>query len=171
MTREQVQAGKTSVWTDKAARQLIVERVFDAPRDIVWKAWTDPVELAKWWGPRGWATTNYKLELKPGGVWHYCMRGPDSVESWGKGVYREILAPERLVYFDVFSDAEGTTNEAMPGMLITLEFADLGGKTKITSTAELGSAEQLDAIIAMGVVQGLSETWDRLQELVSVASA
>jgi uncharacterized protein YndB with AHSA1/START domain len=169
MAREQVKTGTTSVWTDKTERLLIVERVFDAPRDLVWKAWTDPEQLAKWWGPRGWATTNYKLELKPGGVWHYCMRGPEGAESWGKGVYREIVEPERLVYYDVFSDADGNTVENMPGMLITLEFADLGSKTQLTSTGEFATAEQLDSIIAMGVVQGLSETWDRLEEFLADA--
>jgi uncharacterized protein YndB with AHSA1/START domain len=97
------------------------------------------------------------------------MRGPDGAESWGKGIYREIVEPERLVYFDVFSDAEGNTNESMPGMLITMEFADVGGKTKLTSTAEFGTAEQLESIIAMGVVTGLTETWDRLEELLAAA--
>jgi uncharacterized protein YndB with AHSA1/START domain len=169
MAREQVKTGTTSVWTDETERLLIVERVFDAPRELVWKAWTDPDQLAKWWGPRGWVTANYKLELKPGGVWHYCMRGPEGAESWGKGVYREIVEPERLVYYDVFSDAAGSTVEGMPGMLITLELADLAGKTKVTSTAEFATAEQLGAIVEMGVVRGLSETWDRLEEFLAGA--
>lgn len=169
MAREQVKTGTTSVWMDKPERLLIVERVFDAPRELVWKAWTDPEQLAKWWGPRGWATTNYKLELKSGGVWHYCMRGPEGAESWGKGVYREIVEPERLVYYDVFSDADGNTVEGMPGMLITVEFADRGAKTKLSSTAEFATAEQLESIIAMGVVTGLTETWDRLEEFLAGA--
>ena len=97
------------------------------------------------------------------------MRGPEGAESWGKGVYREIVEPERLVYYDVFSDADGNTIEGMPGMLITLEFADDGGKTKLTSVAEFATAEQLESIIAMGVVTGLSETWDRLEELLADA--
>jgi uncharacterized protein YndB with AHSA1/START domain len=84
-------------------------------------------------------------------------------------VYREIVEPERLVYFDVFSDADGNTVEGMPGMLITLEFADFAGKTKVTSTAEFATAEQLESIVAMGVVQGLTETWDRLEELLASA--
>ncbi|MBI5290046.1 MAG: SRPBCC domain-containing protein [Chloroflexi bacterium] len=167
MTREQVQAGTTSVWTDKAERLLIVERVFDAPRDLVWKAWTDPEQMEKWWGPRGWATMNKEMDVRPGGVWHYCMTGPEGVESWGKAIYREVVPPERLVYLDVFSDAEGRTNEARPTMVITMEFTDLGGKTKLTSTGELPTAEDLEAIVAMGVVPGLTETLDRLEEFLA----
>lgn len=169
MAREEVQTGTTSVWTDKADKLLIVERVFGARRELVWRAWTDAEQLAKWWGPRGWTTTNYKLELKPGRVWHFCIRGPEGAESWGKGVYREIVEPERLVYYDVFSDADGNTVEGMQGMLITLDFEDLGGKTKVTSTAEFATAEQLGSIVAMGVVKGLSETWDRLEEFLAGA--
>ena len=170
MAREQVKVGTTSVWTDKVKRLLIVERTFDAPRELVWKAWTEPEQLGRWWGPRGWVTTSYKLDLQPGGVWHYCIRGPEGAESWGKGVYREIAEPARLVYVDVFSDADGNTVESMPAMLITIDFGDLDGKkTKLRSTAELATAEQLESIIAMGVVTGLTETWDRLEEFLAGA--
>jgi uncharacterized protein YndB with AHSA1/START domain len=161
---EQISTETTSVWTNKAERKLIVERVFDAPRELVWKAWTEPEHMARWWGPRGWTTTNERMDVRPGGVWHYCMRGPEGAESWGKSVYREIVEPERLVYYDVFSDSDGNTVEGMPGMLITLELADLGDKTKLTSRAEFATVEQLEAVLAMGVVKGLSETWDRMEE-------
>ena len=164
MTREQVRNGPTSIQADRAERQLIVERVFDAPRALVWKAWTEPERIARWWGPQGWDTTNYTMDVKPGGVWHYCMRGPDGTESWGKAVYRDIVPPERLVYYDVFSDAAGGTNEEMFGMLITIEFTEIGQKTQVTSITEFASVEQLEAILAMGVVEGVSQTWDRLDE-------
>ncbi len=164
MALEELSTETTLVWANRADRKLIVERVIDAPRELVWRAWTVPEQIARWWGPRGWTTTNYAMDVRPGGVWHYCMRGAGGEESWGKAVYREIVEPERLVYYDVFSDAGGNTVEGMPGMLITLELADLGGKTKLTSYAEFATVEQLESILAMGVVQGLSETWDRMAE-------
>ncbi|MBI5283561.1 MAG: SRPBCC domain-containing protein [Chloroflexi bacterium] len=167
MTLEQLSTGPTSVWVNRAGRQLIVERVFDAPRDLVWRAWITADVIARWWGPRGWTTTNYQMDVRPGGVWHYCMRGPEGVESWGKAVYREVVEPERLVFYDVFSDADGNTVEGMPGMLITLEFADLDGKTRLTSRTEFATTEELESLLAMGVIQGLSETWDRLEEYLA----
>jgi uncharacterized protein YndB with AHSA1/START domain len=164
MATEQLQSGTTTVTANKDDLQLVVERVFDAPRELVWKAFTEPEHMARWWGPRGWNTTNERMEVKPGGVWHYCMRGPGGEESWGKAVYREVIAPSRLVYVDVFSDSEGNTNENMPEMLITTEFIAEGNKTRVRSSSKFAAAEQLEAIVKMGVVQGITETWDRLAE-------
>jgi uncharacterized protein YndB with AHSA1/START domain len=171
MAREQLQTGAMQVWSDLPRRELIVERVFDAPRERVWKAWTDPDQLASWWGPRGWQTTNYRFELRPGGVWHYCMRGPNGMESWGRGTFREIVEPERISYVDEFSNPEGAINEDLPGGLIIVNtFEDLGGgKTRVTSRTEFKNEDQLKALIDMGMLQGLAETWDRLAELVSAA--
>jgi uncharacterized protein YndB with AHSA1/START domain len=171
MAVEQLQKGTTSVWSDADKKELKVERVFDAPRDLVWKAWTDPDQLAAWWGPRGWATTNYKFEFKPGGMWHYCMRGPDGMESWGRGIFKEIVAPERFSYVDEFSNPDGGVDENMPGSIfIENVFEDLGGsKTKLVSRSELQSAEQLKSLVEMGMLQGLTETWDRLAEFLAKA--
>jgi uncharacterized protein YndB with AHSA1/START domain len=158
---------KTKVSTNLEDRTLVVERVFDAPREIVWKAWTEPERIARWWGPRGWQTSNAAFDFRPGGVWHYCMRGPDGLESWGKALYREIVPPERIVYVDVFSDKDGNVAPGMPEMLVTIEFADLGGKTRISARTEFATREQMQSILDMGVVQGLTETWDRLEEYLS----
>ncbi len=148
---------------------LTVERTFDAPRESVFKAFTEPDRIAQWWGPRGWSTTNYRMEVQPGGVWHYCMRGPDGMESWGIATYDEIVEPERIVYTDNFSDAEGNISENMPGMRITMEFHDLNGKTRLVSRSEFASAEALQSVMEMGTKQGLTETWDRLEEFVQAA--
>ena len=150
-------------------REMVVSRVFDAPRDLVWKAWTDPEALKQWWGPRAWPTTYCTIDLRVGGAWHYRMTGPDGAESWGKGIYQEITPPERLVYIDVFSDAEGNTNESMPTLEVTVEFHDRDGKTEVVSTSQTATKEQLDALLGMGVVEGVSETWDRLEEYLARA--
>ncbi len=152
-------------------RVLVLERVFDAPRDLVFKMFQEPEHLKRWWGPRGWELPVCSVDFRPGGVWHYCMKCVDQnqgefygMESWGKGVYKEIVEPETIVYSDYFSDAEGNTNETMPSTGIKLEFIDLGGRTKLVNRAEYVSAEDLKTVMDMGMLQGITETWDRLEE-------
>jgi uncharacterized protein YndB with AHSA1/START domain len=86
------------------------------------------------------------------------------MESWGKGVYSEIVEPERIIYTDYFSDAEGKVNESLPSTDVTLEFVDLGGRTKLINRAVYGSAEALQTVLDMGMLQGITETWNRLAE-------
>jgi uncharacterized protein YndB with AHSA1/START domain len=158
---------KTKFTTDLDALTLVVERTFDSPRDLVFKAWSEPERIVQWWGPRGWATTNYAMDFRPGGVWHYCMRGPDGMESWGRAVYREIVPPQRIVYVDSFSDAEGNVVPGAPEMVITLEFADVSGKTALTSRTKFASRKDMESILGMGVVEGATETWGRLEEYLA----
>ena len=83
-----------------------ISRIFDAPRDKVWKAWTETERLKQWWGPAGFKVHTCKVDLRPGGIFHYGMTAPDGTEMWGRFVYREIKAPERLVFIVSFSDAK-----------------------------------------------------------------
>ncbi|WP_134684915.1 SRPBCC domain-containing protein [Brevibacillus migulae] len=152
-------------------RVLVLERVFDAPRELVFKMFKEPEHLKRWWGPRGWEVPVCTVDFRPGGVWHYCMKCVDQnqgdffgMESWGKGVYKEIVEPEKIVYTDYFSDAEGNVNEAMPSTEITMEFIDQDGKTKLVNRAEYVSADALKTVMDMGMLQGITETWDRLEE-------
>ena len=115
-----------------------ISRVFDAPRDRVWKSWTEAERLKQWWGPKGFVVTHCKVDLRPGGSMHYCLRMPDGNEMWGKFAYREIVKPERLVFVNSFSDPKGGVTRH-PGhaswpleMLSTILFEELGGKTKVT---------------------------------------
>jgi len=153
---------KTNVATDVAARTIIASRTFDAPRDLVFRAFTEPEQLAHWRGPQRWKTETRTLDLRPGGIWHYCMTGPDGMESWGVGTYQEVTPPSRLVYTDAFSDAEGNISAAMPQTTIVMEFAEEGGKTTVTSSTRFASDEDIQAVLKMGVVEGLTQTWDRL---------
>ncbi|WP_188456433.1 SRPBCC domain-containing protein [Virgibacillus oceani] len=152
-------------------RDLIMERTFDAPRELVFKVFTEPEHLEQWWGPEGWQTTVKKFELKPDGIWHYCMRCEDKdqgdfygQESWGKSVYHEIVEPEKIVYTDMFSDAEGNTNENMPGIKITMTFIEQSGKTKIVTRSEFPSEEDLKKIMEMGVVEGTASQYECLDD-------
>lgn len=155
--------------TTTAGQQLTVERIFDAPRTLVFDAWSKPELLAQWWGPKGWTLPVCNLDLRPGGVWHYCMRGPAGEESWGKAIYHEIVAPERIVYTDYFSDAEGNISEKMPAASITLLFAEQDGKTKVTSYAQYPTAADLETVIKMGMIEGMTETLDRLDQYLANA--
>jgi len=148
-------------------QELVITRVFDAPRDLVFKAGTEPQRLMRWWGPNGFTTPFCKVDLRPGGVFHYCMRSPEGQDYWGRGVYREIVEPERIVYLDSFADEEGTPVEpAHYGMspghpaetLVTVTFTEHGGTTKVT----LHHAVPEAVLERSGIQQGWTEMLDRL---------
>ncbi|AIQ15102.1 SRPBCC domain-containing protein [Paenibacillus durus] len=152
-------------------QELVLERVFDAPRELVFKAFSEAEHLKHWWGPRGWTLPVCTIDFRPGGIWHYCMKCVDEkqgdfygMESWGKAVYQDIVEPEKIVYTDYFSDAEGNITEGMPSSDITMEFIEQDGKTKIISRGRFESAEALKTVMDMGMEQGITETWDRLAE-------
>jgi uncharacterized protein YndB with AHSA1/START domain len=128
---------------------FVISRVFDAPRDQVWKAWTEAERLKKWWGPAGFKVHTCKVDLRPGGIFHYGMTAPDGSDMWGKMAYREIEAPKKLVFINSFSDPKGGVarhpwHMSWPlEMLSTITFESLGrdagsdakgqgGKTKVT---------------------------------------
>ncbi len=121
-----------------AQRPFIISRTFDAPRDLVWKAFTDPERMKHWWGPKGFTVRVAKMDFRPGGTYHYCLQSPDGKDMWGKFVYREIDAPERIVFVDSFSDEKGgltrhPMHQAWPlEMLSTFTLTESKGKTTLT---------------------------------------
>lgn len=152
-------------------RVLVLERVFDAPRALVFAMYSQAEHLQNWWGPRGWELPVCEVDFRPGGVWHYCMKCVDKaqgdfygMESWGKAVYEEIVDPERIVYTDSFSDAGGNTNEEMPSTKVTVTFVELGAQTRLISRAEYVTPEALKKVMDMGMLEGITQTWDRLEE-------
>ena len=110
-----------------ASRELVITRRFDAPRDLVWKAWSERERAMKWWGPHGFTLTHLEWDQRPGGAWRAVMRSPDGREYPQHGVYKEIRPPERLVYTFIW-DEDGPESE----MLVTVTFAERGGKTDMT---------------------------------------
>jgi uncharacterized protein YndB with AHSA1/START domain len=118
--------------------KFVISRTFDAPRALVWQAWTDAAHLARWFGPKGCTLSTCLLDLRPGGICHYCMRTHDGHEMWGKWVFREIVAPEKLVLVSSFSDAKGgltrhPLNANWPlETLSTTTFAEVEGRTTLT---------------------------------------
>lgn len=117
---------------------FVISRLLDAPRDKVWKAWTEVERLKQWWGPKGFTVSHCTLDLRPGGTMHYCLRSPDGNDMWGRFVYREIVKPERLVWVNSFSDEKGgvTRHPMSPDwpreMLTTVSFAEQKGGTLVT---------------------------------------
>jgi uncharacterized protein YndB with AHSA1/START domain len=122
-------AARPDQTTDSAQRELVVTRVFDAPRRLVFRAWTDPAQAARWWGPRGFTTISCEMDVRPGGAWRRCMRAPAGTTHCGRGVYREIVEPERLVFTYAWEDAAGHPGDET---LVTVAFAEQGSKTKLT---------------------------------------
>ena len=114
---------------ESAERVLAIERIFDAPPSLVFKAWTDPQHLVHWYGPRGFTLPSCKLDLRPGGAWRSCMLSPEGREHWVRGVFREIVEPERLGFtYAHENEGEASGHET----LVTVTFAEQGGKTKLT---------------------------------------
>jgi len=170
MTRNQLSNKLTTRVEDQ---DLTMERIFDAPRELVFKAFSKPEHLANWWGPKGWETINSTFEFKPEGVWHYCMRCTDKnqgdfygQELWCKSVYHEIVVPEKIIYTDAFSDEEGNISDSMPGNLVTLMFVEHEAKTKLIMRYQLGSSETAQEVMDSGFINGLRSSFDRLDDFL-----
>lgn len=162
---------KFKVGEDK--QTLVVERLFDAPRDKVWDAYTKPELLARWWGPNGWETEIKHMDFSVGGYWHYCMRCVDKaqgdfygMESWGRGDYTAISAPDSFSYDDAFSNEAGEPNPDMPVSHTRVELNEEADKTRLTSTTRYDNPEALSQVLAMGLEEGLKQTLDNLENLV-----
>jgi uncharacterized protein YndB with AHSA1/START domain len=164
-TETTMEPGQYAKFTLIGEREIQMSRVFDAPREVVFRAWTEADALKRWWGPQGHTMTHCTVDLRPGGAWHYCFRSEEGQESWGKATYREIVAPKRLVYADVFSDAEG--NELSEPMVMTFTFEDADGKTLLTGRTLFTSTEHRDQILSFGVEQGMNSTLDCLDEYLA----
>jgi len=144
-------------------RDLLVTREFNAPQALVFRAWTTQEGLMQWWGPREWPLAHCTLDLRVGGRWHYCMRGPNGEEAWGLGVYTEVTPTSRVAYVDTFSDAEGASRP--PESLVTIDLDDLGnGRTRMRGRATFRSRADRDQALQMGMAEGLTESLDRLGE-------
>lgn len=147
-------------------RELVITRILNAPRELVFEAWTKPEHLIKWWGPKGFTNTFKEINIKAGGTWLFTMHGPDGTDYPNKIVFKEVVKPERLVYFHSGDDDE-------PGSFdTTVTFEDLNGKTKLTMIAVFASAEELKEVIEKhGAVEGGKQTIDKLEAHLKIMLA
>jgi uncharacterized protein YndB with AHSA1/START domain len=144
---------------DTEARTLLTTRLFDAPRKLVFAAWTDSKHLAQWWGPNGFTTTTSAFEMKPGGVWRYVMHGPDGTDYQNRITFDEVTPPKRLVY------QHGGDGGALDHVQfhVTVTFEEVGHKTQLTMRAVFASAEMRNEVVEKyGAAEGGRQTLERL---------
>lgn len=163
MTSQQSTAKATV--TTPSDREIHCERVFDAPRDRVYAAYTDPALIPEWWGPRSMTTTVDAMDVRAGGSWRFVMRGADGSETGFRGTYREVTPPERIVQTFEW--------EGMPGHVSveTATFEDLGDRTRVVTTSIFHTTEERDGMLGSGMEVGLNETYQRLDELLARLAA
>ena len=153
--------------TGNTANEITIIRIFDAPREHVWKAWTDPDHMKHWWGPKGFTAPFCEIDLHVGGKYLYCMRSPEGKDFWGTGVYREIVKQERIVCTDSFADEKGNVVPATHyGMTdfplelqVTVTFEKYDGRTKI-KLQHVGIPSGMKDMCE----QGWNQSFDKLAE-------
>jgi uncharacterized protein YndB with AHSA1/START domain len=148
--------------TTPSDREIVLTRVFDAPRGLVFDAFSKPELLKRWFGPRGWSLEVCEVDLRVGGGFRFVLRGPDGKKMGMRGVYREIAPPERSVHMESFDDYPGESQ-------VTAVFVEQGGKTTLTATVLYPSQEIRDAVIKSGMEHGAAESYDKLAELLESA--
>lgn len=153
-------------------RELVITRIFNAPRELVFKAWTEAEHIAQWWGPQGFTTRVIEQDLRPGGKSRYIMVGPDGSEYPVKGVFLEVVSPERIVTTDEFDEGfEQVMDMDLPsGMVMTVLFEEIDSKTKLTLRIVHSTAEERRKHEEMGVVGGWNSTFDCLEEYLEKAA-
>ncbi len=159
--------------TVNETERMVVTRVFDAPRELVWKAWTDPKYIMQWWGPKGFTAPVCKMDFRVGGRLLCCMRSPDGQEFWNGVEYHEIVPHEKIVSTMYFSDPEGNkvgaehygiAHEAIDGAHDVTIFEDLGdGRTKLT----LIGNETMESATSSGQVEGWNQILDKMAGVVA----
>jgi uncharacterized protein YndB with AHSA1/START domain len=138
--------------TNTADREIVTTRVLNAPRELVFKAWTDPDQLVQWWGPKGFTNTFHEFDMRPGGIWRFVMHGPDGVDYQNKSVFVEVVNPERIVFDHVSG----------PRFQVVATFAEQAGKTTLTFRMRFESAAECDKVKAFAV-EGTEQNFDRLE--------
>jgi uncharacterized protein YndB with AHSA1/START domain len=165
--------------TGPAEREFVISRIINAPRTLVFKAWTEPKHMAQWWGPHTFTNPICEMDVRPGGAFRIVMRGPDGADHPARGVYREVVPPERLVMTidhselsDEWHDLVNPNRDRAAGKpalegLTTVTFEDQGGKTKLTVRILFDTAAIRDALLKIGMTQGWSQSLERLETLVA----
>lgn len=152
------QAKTTPTDDEVAARTLIITRIINAPRPLVFAAWTDPAQVGQWWGPDGFTTTIQEMEVRPGGRWRYIMHGPDGTDYDNRVTYEEVVAPEKLVYL------HGSDRDNDPdAFFVVVTFQAKGSQTEITMNSRFPSIEALKEAQAYGAEEGGNQTLGRLE--------
>jgi uncharacterized protein YndB with AHSA1/START domain len=152
--------------TSPIDREILITRVFDAPRELVFAAWTDPQRVELWWGPRGYSSFDCEIDLRVGGVFSLKMRGPDGNVYPCTGIFREVVKPERIVYTGPSEKNHPCGAGLPPNAIVTVDFVEHDRKTTLTIHTRLESVVDLDAAVDAGFVPGWDSSLERLTELL-----
>jgi uncharacterized protein YndB with AHSA1/START domain len=153
--------GRTTITAEPGRQEVVITRTFDAPRALVFRAYTDPALIPQWWGPGRYETVVDGLDARPGGLWRFINRDADGTEYAFHGVYHEVMAPERLVATFEFEGSPGHVS------LETLTLEESGGRTTVTNRSVFQSVADRDEMLKEGMADGVAETMDRLAELLA----
>ena len=154
--------------------EITITRIFNASSELVWKAWTEPEHIMRWWGPKGFTSPVCLIDLRVGGEYLCAMRSPEGKDIWSKGVYREVIAPERLVMTDSFANENGNVVSASyygmspkwpMELLITVTFEEHGGKTKLT--LRHSGIAGISVKYRTDMTQGWNESFDKLADYLT----
>jgi uncharacterized protein YndB with AHSA1/START domain len=147
--------------------EMVFSRVFNAPRALVWKAWSQAEHLAQWWGPEGWTLPICEIDFRVGGKWFYGMQSPEGEMAYGGAIYHEIVAPERIALTDYFTDEHGNPNTDFVETHVIITFTETDGKTTMTYATRWNTPAERDAVMEMGMEEGFTQTLQRLDTLLS----
>lgn len=164
---------EVKVTKDLENKKLIIEYVANGLKDRVWQLYAEKALFEKWWGPEGWETTAKEFNFVPGGRIHYGMKCIDKNQgdwfgqtSWGVMDIQEVQPNDSFTYVDYFSDENGVLNKEMPALRVTNEFFEEDDKTKIVSTSLADSAEQIEQLVNMGMIEGFTTQLNKLDSLI-----
>lgn len=163
--------------TNAEHEEFVITRVLNAPRELVFKVWTEAEHMEHWWGPKGLSVKVFQLDLRPGGIFHYSMRAPDGHEMWGRFIFREIAAPERIVFVNSFSDVEGNItrppfSDTWPQEILnTVILSEADGQTTLTLRSIPINATKEEVLVFQegfeSMEQGYGGTFDQLAEYLA----
>lgn len=153
----------TTLTAEPDEQEIVVTRVFDAPRERVYEAYTDPSLIPEWWGPSGIETTVDEMDVQPGGKWRYVQHMPDGSDVAFHGIYHETAAPERIDFTSEFGGAPGNV------VLETVTFEEQDGRTKLTDTSVFQSVEARDATLESGMEEGTHDSMERFADLLATS--
>jgi len=151
---------KLKLIAEPGKQDIMMTREFNAPRDLVFKAFTDPTLIPKWWGPKDYTTTVDKMDVRMGGIWRYVQHDAQGNQNAFRGVYHEVVSPERIVFTFEW--------EGLPGhiLLETVSFVERNGKTLVTDSSVFQTIEDRDGMVQNGMESGAAESWDRFEALL-----
>ena len=154
-------AAHSTAASSTADREIVITRLIDAPRELLFRAWTDPTQVGKWWGPTGFTTTTHEMNVKPGGAWRFIMHGPDGTDYDNEILYLEVVKPERLVY--------DHGEPGKPGYFkVWITFAEEAGKTRLTLRSLFETAAARDYVVREHkAIDGGNQTLDRFEAHVA----